>query len=615
MSEVPGRTMTRDGAPVVLRTPRAQDLGRVQRLLDDLSPRSSYQRFLSASPLSEEYVARLTDPTRTLDALVATMGDTVVAVGSTHPLEPGSAEFAVAVADRVQGHGVGTLVLEELVDRSLARGLHTLTGQVLSTNGQMLDVLRHLGPDVGVRADEGVAEVRIELDRVEDLRRAMDTRTGTAWHEYLEPLFHPESVVLVEEAAPERWAGSPGSLRVRSSAPVRHLTMPLDRAERTELPALVDLAVVGAVSDPARVVRDVVGAGARAVVLEAGRPTQEVTTTVLDALRVAEAAGARVLGPGAHLVVGSREPGRVSVGAAGAHLRTGAVAVVGDRGRGTELVERLARRHVGVAAALDLGAAAGVRVPEAAAWLAGEPGVGVVLVTSDTTSGRDLARALAHRAPHGAPVVARLGPGPANGSPWFVPAGTVHDLVSTGRLVEAGRGSPAARVAVVTNDPWSAHAGVNRRLPALGLLPPDLTQYGEHRVKTLVRGTRVRGAVVALERDVAAGRFTEVLDTLAEEPGVDAVLVAMTATRRLRHRELDRAVGLVREAHPGVALVLVNGRAAAGHGNSWRSDVPTFGDDAMALRALAVASLAGRLDRLEHGDAGAVVRRGGRTRR
>jgi hypothetical protein len=590
--------MTRDGAPVVLRTPRAQDLGRVQRLLDELSPRSSYQRFLSASPLSEEYVARLTDPTHTLDALVATMGDTVVAVGSTHRLDAESAEFAVAVADRVQGHGVGTLVLEGLVDRAIARGLHTLTGQVLSTNGQMLDVLRHLGPDVRVRADEGVAEVWIDLRRVEDLRRAMGTRTGTAWHEYLEPLFHPESVVLVEEAGPERWVGAPGALRVRSSAPVRHLTLPLDRADRTDLPSLLDLAVVGAVSDPARVVRDVVGAGARAVVLESGRPTQEVTTTVLEALRVAEASGARVMGPGAHLVVGTREPGRVALGAAAAHLRPGTVAVVGDRGRGTELVERLARHHVGVAAAVDLGAAAGVGVPDAAAWLAAEAGVGVVLVSSDTTSRRDLARALAHRAPHGAPVVARLGSGPrsGDGSPWFVPAQTVHDLVSTGRLCDAGPSSPAARVTVVTNDPWSAHAGVNRRLPALGLLPPDLTQYVEHRVKALVRGTRVRGAVVALERDVPAGPLAQVLDSLAEEPGVDAVVVSVSPTRRLRHRELDRVVGLVRESHPGVALVLVNGRKAGEHGHPLRSDVPTFDDDAMALRALAVASRAGRDD-------------------
>lgn len=588
--------MTRDGAPVVLRTPRADDLGRVQQLLDGLSPRSSYQRFLSASPLSEEYVAKLADPARTLDALVAAMGDTVVAVGSTHRLDADSAEFAVAVADRVQGHGVGTLVLEALVDRALARGLHTLSGQVLSTNGQMLDVLRHLGPDVGVRADEGVAEVWIDLDQIEDLRRAMGTRTGNAWHEYLGPLFHPESVVLVDEAGPQRWAGDPGALRVRSSAPVRHLTLPGDRADRTDLPSLVDLAVVGDVSDPARVVREVVGAGARAVVLESGRPGQEVTTTVLEALRVAESSGARVVGPGAHLVGGTREPGRIAVGTAAAHLRPGTVAVVGDRGRGTELVGRLVRHHVGVAAAVDLGAAAGVGVPDAAAWLAGQAGVGVVLVSSDATSGRDLARALAHRAPHGAPVVARLGTGPAGGggSPWFIRAGTVHELVSTGRLCDAGPSSPAARVVVVTNDPWSEHAGVNRRLPALGLLPPDLTQYVEHRVKALVHGTRVRGAVMALERDVGPGPLADVLDTLAEEPGVDAVVVAVTPTGRLRHRELDRVVGVVHESHPGVALVLVDGTATGGHRHPLRSDVPTFGDDATALQSLAVASRTGR---------------------
>ena len=613
---MPGRTLTRDGAPVVLRVPRLDDLDRVQRLLDGLSARSSYQRFLSASPLSEEYTAVLLDRHRTLDALVATMGDAVVAVGSTHRLDADSAEFAVAVADRVQGHGVGTLVLEGLVDRSIARGLHTLSGQVLSTNGQMLDVLRHLGPDVRVDAQEGIADVWIDLDRVEDLRRAMGARTDIAWHEYLDPLFHPESVVVVHEDGPERWTGTAGALRVRSSAPVRHLTVPLDRGPRGELPLLLDLAVVGDVSDPARVVREVVGAGARAVVLGSGRPAQEVTTTVLEAARVAAAIGARVIGPGARLVAGTREPGALWVGTAAAHLRPGTVAVVGDRGRATELVTRLARHHVGIAAAVDLGAAVGVGVPDAAAWLAGEPGVGVVLVSSDTTSGRALARALAHQAPHGAPVVARLGQAPptSGGSPWYVAAADVHELVSTGRLCATGTGSPAARVVLLTNDPWSEHAGANKRLPALGLSLPDLTQYVERRVKALVPGTRVRGAVVALERDVAAGPLAAVLDSLCEEPGVDAVVVDVAPTPRLRRRELDRVVGLVHESHPGVALLLVDGGLLDAHGHPLRSDVPSFADDARALRALSVAGRAGRVEDCE-GLLPAPGPRGGRRRR
>jgi acetyltransferase len=609
--------LTRDGAPVVLRVPRLDDLDHVQRLLDGLSARSSYQRFLSASPLSEEYTAVLLDRHRTLDALVATMGDVVVAVGSTHRLDADSAEFAVAVADRVQGHGVGTLVLEGLVDRSIARGLHTLSGQVLSTNGQMLDVLRHLGPDVRVDAQEGVADVWIDLDRVEDLRRAMGARTDIAWHEYLDPLFHPESVVVVHEDGPERWTGAPGPLRVRSSAPVRHLTVPLHRGPDSELPLLLDLAVVGDVSDPARVVREVVGAGARAVVLGSGRPAQEVTTTVLEAARVAAAIGARVIGPGARLVAGTREPGALWVGTAAAHLRPGTVAVVGDRGRATELVTRLARHHVGIAAAVDLGAAVGVGVPDAAAWLAGEPGVGVVLVSSDTTSGRALARALAHQAPHGAPVVARLGQEPptsSGGSPWYVAAADVHELVSTGRLCATGTGSPAARAVLLTNDPWSEHAGANKRLPALGLSLPDLTQYVERRVKALVPGTRVRGAVVALERDVAAGPLAAVLDSLCEEPGVDAVVVDVAPTPRLRRRELDRVVGLVHESHPAVALLLVDGGLLDAHGHPLRSDVPSFADDARALRALSVAGRAERVEDCE-GLLPAPGPRGSRRRR
>ena len=120
--------------------------------------------------------------------------------------------------------------------------------------------------------------------------------------------------------------------------------------------------------------------------------------------------------------------------------------------------------------------------------------------------------------------------------------------------------------------------------------------------------------LAALERDVAAGPLAAVLDSLCEEPGVDAVVVDVAPTPRLRRRELDRVVGLVHESHPGVALLLVDGGLLDAHGHPLRSDVPSFADDARALRALSVAGRAGRVEDCE-GLLPAPGPRGGRRRR
>lgn len=174
-------TVGGDGTALQIRDARPEDEPAIEDLLETLSPRSVYQRFLSASPRSAyPYAQRLFDPTRTLDAVVATLAGELVAVGSTHPLSSDSAEFALAIADVHQGHGLGTLVLEALVDRARAHGLADLVGEILVGNEQMLDVLRHLGLPVTFTIDAGIAEATINLSETPDHQQAMAHRAARA---------------------------------------------------------------------------------------------------------------------------------------------------------------------------------------------------------------------------------------------------------------------------------------------------------------------------------------------------------------------------------------------------------------------------------------------------
>lgn len=173
--------LARDGSTVRIRDARPGDEHAIALLLEALSPRSVYQRFLTSSAGSAQpYAEHLLDPERTLDAVVAAIDDDLVAVGSTHRTGDGTAEFALAIADPQQGQGLGTLVLEALIRQARAHGVAALVGDVLGTNEQMLDVLRHLGLPVTFQVSRGVDEVTIDLRETPAYARAAGRRAASA---------------------------------------------------------------------------------------------------------------------------------------------------------------------------------------------------------------------------------------------------------------------------------------------------------------------------------------------------------------------------------------------------------------------------------------------------
>src|SRR6186997_1438057 len=107
----------RDGSTVLVRPVRAADRDGLTALIGGLSRQSTYFRFFRVPRSPDLEVARLlaADGRRDL-ALVAETGGRLVGVGSfTRDLHSGArTEIAFAVADDVQGHGIGTQLLGEL---------------------------------------------------------------------------------------------------------------------------------------------------------------------------------------------------------------------------------------------------------------------------------------------------------------------------------------------------------------------------------------------------------------------------------------------------------------------------------------------------------------------
>lgn len=155
-----------DGRSVLVRPVLPQDGELQQRFVRALSPASRYRRFHSAlSELPHATLAYLTqvDYASHLALLAETFdeqgGEIQVAearyVRRSDASEAHVADFALAVADRWQGVGLGRHLLGALVDSARRSGVRRLEGSVLADNEQMRGLLRGQGWRLGMDPDDG----------------------------------------------------------------------------------------------------------------------------------------------------------------------------------------------------------------------------------------------------------------------------------------------------------------------------------------------------------------------------------------------------------------------------------------------------------------------------
>jgi acetyltransferase len=145
----------RDGSSVCIRPIGPQDAAREQAFVRNLSSESRYFRFMNTlRELTPAMLHQFTEPDPLREvALVALTsgagGAEQVGVARFVAEQPGGpGEFAVVVADAMQGKGLGTLLMRELLREGARRGLPQLEGTVLSSNHQMLRLMQALGFEI-----------------------------------------------------------------------------------------------------------------------------------------------------------------------------------------------------------------------------------------------------------------------------------------------------------------------------------------------------------------------------------------------------------------------------------------------------------------------------------
>ena len=151
----------RGGGTCVVRPIHPDDAQMLQRLVQELSPESRYFRFASAfSELPPSMLARFTliDYDREM-ALVAVLKERSAAADGeiteterivgvsryvTNP-DQSSCEFSLLVADAFKGQGLGSRLMESIMEVAREKGLAEIDGLVLTRNSAMLRLMKSLG--------------------------------------------------------------------------------------------------------------------------------------------------------------------------------------------------------------------------------------------------------------------------------------------------------------------------------------------------------------------------------------------------------------------------------------------------------------------------------------
>lgn len=168
-------TTTKRGRSVHIRHITIDDTTLLADLFHRMSPETRRLRFLSPLPdLPDDFVLReaaqlATINPRTQAALIATVEE----AGQQHAIgvvrlaaataDTAAAEFAIVIRDDYQGEGLGTTLLDLIIQVAMVRGLKELYGLTLAENDAIQRLIRKVGLPVHTRVSHGEMTLTIEL--------------------------------------------------------------------------------------------------------------------------------------------------------------------------------------------------------------------------------------------------------------------------------------------------------------------------------------------------------------------------------------------------------------------------------------------------------------------
>ena len=363
-----------DGGAVHVRPILPSDAPAHRAFFAALSPQTVYFRFFGhRNALSDEEVEHFT----TVDfhdrmAFIVELREEIIAVARYERLgTTNDAEVAFVVADRHQGRGIASLLLEYLAAYARDLGITRFSADVLSENAQMLGVFHAAG--YRRKADTlsaGVVRLIFDIEPTGESMAVIERREWTAGVRSIERILRPRSVAVVGAG---RDRGGIGHAVVRNLVsagfagpvyPVNPNAAAIDGVPAfpsvEAIPDTVDLAIIAV---PAAQCLDVVDACARKrvgglVIISSGFAETGVQGAALqrEVLMHAHRGGMRIVGPNCFGVINTAPEVNLDATFASLQPKPGGLAFASQSGAlGIAVLERSISAGLGLSSFVSMG--------------------------------------------------------------------------------------------------------------------------------------------------------------------------------------------------------------------------------------------------------------------
>lgn len=156
------------GGPTQMRLARPGDAEEVAAMHARCSEATLFERYFApVSAWREEQLRRLTGGHRGATLVVVDASGSIIGLGNVFPDRPGdadTAEVALIIDDAHQGAGLGSRLLDHLIEMSRRLGFARVTAYVLADNHRMQHVLGATGLDWQRRVDPELGQSVVRLD-------------------------------------------------------------------------------------------------------------------------------------------------------------------------------------------------------------------------------------------------------------------------------------------------------------------------------------------------------------------------------------------------------------------------------------------------------------------
>jgi len=363
----------RDGSTVHLRPVRPDDEAALRDFFAGLDPTSQAFRFFSGAIDLDGVAAMMAG----VDyeghyGLIASRGaeQRPLGHGVYMDMGEGRAEVAFAVAEELQGHGLGTILLAHLAAAAGDHGIATFRAEVLPQNHRMIGMFRDSGFPVEVAASPDCLRVEFPTSLSPAAIARFEDRDRIAARASVARFFEPSSIAVVGASRHQGAVGGavlrnlvesgfPGAIYPVNPAADSVQGLPAF-ASVAETPGEIDLAVLAVKAEAAATVaRECAAKGAHSlVVLSAGfgESGPQGARRERELLAVCRETGMRLVGPNCLGILDTRPERGLNLTFAPNAPRAGNVAFATQSGAlGLALIEFAATRSLGVSSFASLG--------------------------------------------------------------------------------------------------------------------------------------------------------------------------------------------------------------------------------------------------------------------